>query len=362
MVVKLNFEKCSVILRNLQLTNYAHRYLGETTSKVFRAVLHALESHVTRCFDPLGDVEWDDNEPTKTPCPSLQSILRYIPEDVDLSDGLPETAQNNVVNGHTPSAPVAISSSSDSDSDSDIGTNHQPAQKKQLKRGADAIFLVEKHLRLLERDPRGFVKQVDNNGWSVPFRQLTRSMIQYEIENTIAAQYGQLAARIIRILQRNLSNDEKGLAIAAVIKPKDVRSLTNTLLAAGMIETQEIPRDTNRTTNRLLWLYAYTPEKARKQITVDSYRAMSRFLRRLEIEKTEYSASIDKSERTDVIGHEDQYLNEKDKEMLDRWNKKEQVILGQISRIDDLVACMRDFAPLDDPYIGYKQLDLEEDD
>jgi DNA-directed RNA polymerase III subunit RPC3 len=362
MVVKLNFEKCNVVLRNQQLTNYAHRYIGDTTSKVFRALLFALENRITRCFDSMGDPDWEDTETAdqaRTAFPSLNTILRYIPENIDLSNGLPEKGQFSGINGHSSSAPVTISSS-DTDTDSDEEITRRPAKKRQ-KRGADAVFLVEKHLRILEQDPRGFVTQVENNSWTVPFRHLTRSLIQYEIENTIAARYGQLAARIVRILQKNMSNDEKGLALAAVIKPKDVRSLTNTLLASGMIETQEIPRDTNRTTNRLLWLYAYSPEKARKHITIDSYRAMSRYLRRLEIEKTEYSATIDKSERTDVIGHEDQYLNAHDKVVLEKWSKKEEVILGQVSRIDDLVACMRDFAPPGDTGIGHRQLVVEED-
>lgn len=353
-----------MILRNQQLANYAHRYLGETTSKVFRALTLALESTIHRCFDPLGDPDWADTdivEEVGSEFPGLHTILKYVPEDVDLTHGLPRRPSTNGVNGHASSSGAILSGDDSGDDSDDVVIPAKKKKKdaktrsiKQVKRGSDAVFLLEKHLRLLEQDPRGFVRQINNNGWSVPFRQLTRSLIQYEIENTVAARYGQLAARIVRILQRKMANDEKGLATSAVIKPKDVRSLTNTLLNAGIIETQEIPRDTNRTTNRLLWLYVYSPERARKQILLDSYRATTRWLRRLETEKNEYTATIDKSERLDVVGNEERLLNEGDKRALEQWNAKEELILGQISRIDDLIACMRDFAPPGDPFIGHR--------
>jgi DNA-directed RNA polymerase III subunit RPC3 len=308
-----------------------------------------LEPQALRCFDPLDSREdlQSSDEPLfdEATHPTSRMILERIPKDLNLATGSPLATSTNGANGHSSKNPRLVGSDSDSDSDS------EPNGTANAKDAIAQAILLDKHLRLLQEDPRKFVFS-EGIKWGVHFKQITRHLVQYEIENTVTAQHGLLAGRILRILQTNYSTDEKGLSTHAILKPKDVRNLTNALLAGGIIETQEIPRDTNRTTNRLLWLYSYSPEKARKQMLLDCYRTMTRLMRRIDVERAKYAIIIDKSERTDVVGHEDEFLTKKDKRLLEEWDKKEQLLWGQIFRIDDLVACMRDFAPMHDPFIG----------
>jgi DNA-directed RNA polymerase III subunit RPC3 len=216
------------------------------------------------------------------------------------------------------------------------------------------MLQLEAHLRLLQSDPRSFVKQTGRE-WTVPFRTLTRYLIQHTIEDTIAARHGTLHSRLIRILLKNYTTDEKTLATLAIVKQKELRGLTNTLLQAGLLEMQEIPRDNNRATNRLSWLWVYNPIRARKQLISDSYRAMSRLLRRAEVEKSKIAQAIDKSERTDVVGNEDKYLNAGEREALAQWQEVEGRLLSMVGRIDELVAILRDFSPVDDALVGNRE-------
>ncbi|KAF2672037.1 hypothetical protein BT63DRAFT_476853 [Microthyrium microscopicum] len=343
LVFQVNLDKCNVIIRNQQLVKLAHRYLGETTSKVYGLLLRMLEPLTARCFDPLDSREQlrSDDEPLfeAGKHPTLRQILDQIPTSLDLATGVTPSGTTNGVNGHASKSKV-VHSGSDLDTEPEDSATIK-ARELGLRRS-----LLEKHLRILEHDPRKFAFCVDSK-WGVHFKRLTRDLVQYEILNTVTAQQGLLAGRVLRILQSNFSIDEKGIATQAILKPKDLREVTNNLLEAGIIETQEIPRDTNRTTNRLLWLYAYSAEKARKRIVTDCYRAMIRLMRRTEVERGKYSATIDKADRGDGV-----VLTSKDKRLLEEWGQKETLLWGQILRVDDVVSCLRDFAPEDDPFIG----------
>ena len=317
MVVQPNFDKCNLILRNQQLVKLAHRYIGETTSKVFAALVRELEDRMIRCYDTL-EPEEEELDPSEEATSiealdvylvSPHAILRALDPKLDLSVGLHGELPSNGVNGHTLSRPVAISDDEDSDTEDDGPVNRRRPVPPNSRETSDRRMLqLESHLHLLQRDPRHFVKQ-SGRDMDRPFRTLTRYLVQHSIEDTISARHGTLATRIVRILLQNYSTEERTLASLAILKPKEVRAVTNTLLQAGLLETQEIPRDNNRATNRLTWLFAYNPIRARKQLISDSYRAMSRLLRRAEVEKSKIAQAIDKSERTDVVGNEDKYLN-----------------------------------------------------
>jgi DNA-directed RNA polymerase III subunit RPC3 len=360
--MRLNFDKCTVFLRNQQLVKLAHRYIGETTSKVFEALLESFESFLLRCYDPM-----DSSTALQSPFESTetgmlystaQNIIKYLEPGLDLNIGLPLATTTNGVNGHVSSnndsrkhvSKQPSSSTADNDNDSDTPIN--PLKRKAPDQTeADSVLKLEGHLKLLQSDPRHFVIR-RSSGWTVPFKALTRTLMQAEIETTITARFGPVSARLIRILHTTYAADEKALAASAILKPKEVRATTNALLAAGLLATQEIPRDSNRTTNRLLWLYAYDPAAARRALLADAFRAMTRLLRRADAESGRVAPLLLKAERTDVVGHEEKYLTQEERRELMRLSETEMDLLASVGRIDDLVACLRDFAPLDDPFVG----------
>jgi DNA-directed RNA polymerase III subunit RPC3 len=357
-VVQANFEKCNLVLRNQQLIKLAHRYIGENTSKVFGALLSVLEDRMLRCHDPLDfDVEddsFDDPTPKDAFLISPHAILNCLDPEIDLDVGLGLGPITNGVNGHSSSGPIDVSDNSPSGSDSDDGPVNRTRATTLSNTSDTRLSKIDAHLQILQSDPRHFVNKIGRK-WTVPFRTITRILIQHEVENTITARFGTLASRLVRILLKNYSTEEKTLASLAILKPKEVREVTNTLLQAGLLETQEIPRDNNRATNRLTWLYVYNPSQARKRLLNDSYRAMARLLRRAEVEKAKIAPVIEKAERTDVVGKEDRYLNVAEKTALENWKDVEGRLLNVVDRIDELVACLRDFSPINDAFVGNRQ-------
>jgi len=77
-------------------------------------------------------------------------------------------------------------------------------------------------------------------------------------------------------------------------------------------------------------------------------------MRRVQVEagKGGLRAVVEKAERSDVVGNEERLLSGAEKEALGRWREVERRVWGQVARLDELVACLRDFAPLDDARVG----------
>ncbi|KAF2397064.1 hypothetical protein EJ06DRAFT_498892 [Trichodelitschia bisporula] len=323
LVVRLNFEKFDVLLRNQQLVKMAARYVGETTSKVYDALLRALETKTSRCYEPSLDHEAEDKE---QPFVKTHDIVPYLDPNLDLNVGLYGEDVASEMNGHN-------------------DDDEEPVSRKRKQPSSDAQYKVEQHLRLLAYDPRQFV-QSEGRDWRVPYRALTKRLLQSQIENHLTARYGTVAPRLIRVLFANGRLEDKNISKLALVPLKELREMLYVLQKAGFVESQEVPRDASRTVNRLVYLYFYDQIKARRVLLDDVYQAMARMLQRAETEKAKIQVVIDKSERTDVVGNEAKYLSKAEKVALERWNQTEEKLLRQVNRMDDLVAVVRDFYPM----------------
>ena len=70
---------------------------------------------------------------------------------------------------------------------------------------------------------------------------------------------------------------------------------------------------------------------------------MSRTLQRIKFERDRLRDFLEKTERSDVKGHEEEYLTEPELELLRRWRAKEALLLAEVARLDDMVAVFRDY-------------------
>jgi DNA-directed RNA polymerase III subunit RPC3 len=361
----VNFEKCNVGLRNQQLVRMAARYVGETTAKVYEALLRVLENQVIRCYDPLdpiarpsptkrdkkegGRVKKDDEEDREhvermkrvigddhQPLVKVGEIANMLDTELDLNNGLHGQELAPVTNGHAGDGP-------------DIGKENEnrphPVRKQKPMDPTVRLLKIEQHLRILAVDPRQFIILAGRD-YRVPYNSLTRTLINNTIEEFVTARHGMLSARVIRMLHASGNLDEGQLKDHSMVSDKDIRLAIVPLCQAGILRMQEVPKDTTRQTNRIMWSVKYDVRKARRQLIKDSYQAMARLLARLEVERAKVDMVIEKSERSDVIGHEDKYLSETEKQKLHRWNAVEEMLLRQVYRIDDLVATMRDFSSM----------------
>jgi DNA-directed RNA polymerase III subunit RPC3 len=362
----VNFEKCNVGLRNQQLVRMAARYVGETTAKVYEALLRVLENQVIRCYDPLDPIARPppsakkekkeggrgkkDDEEDKDLGENMKRVIRddhqplikvgevanMLDPEIDLNNGLYGEELVPTTNGRADDGP-------------DIGKENKggphPVRKRKPMDPTMRLLKIEQHLRILAVDPRQFVVLVGRD-YRVPYNAITRNLINNTIEEYVTARYGMLSARVVRMLHASGNLDEGQLKDHSMVSDKDIRLAIIPLCQAGLLRMQEVPKDTTRQTNRIMWSVKYDVRRARRQLIKDSYQAMTRLLARLEVERTKVDMVIEKSERSDVIGHEDKYLSEPEKQKLHRWNEVEEMLLRQVYRMDDLVATMRDFSSM----------------
>lgn len=337
MVIKVNYEKCSVALRSQALERLAARSIGDVTGKVYRALLQLLEKKVARCYDDLQGYTDEYDEESAQPAATTLEIGDLLSPHMDLT------------------STIAKDDDEDYAYDVDQGTN-TTIKREHSTNGNDMsasfadrnkrLSQIEEHMALLAEHPRGFCNKISTRGkgeWRVNFPALTRWLQRNEIEQLINSRFGSIATRIVRTLNAKGKLDEKQVANFTLMRQKDIRSILTEMHEAGFVEAQEVPKDNSRQPSRTLFLWFFDAERCRQMLLSTTYKAQARLIQRMKAEKDDVKDVMAKAERLDVVGHEEELLTSADKAILRRWREYEEKLLTQLARQDDLVALMRDF-------------------
>ena len=148
---------------------------------------------------------------------------------------------------------------------------------------------------------------------------------------------------MIRVLQAKGKLDEKRLQEISLLPFKDLRQVLASMQAGGFVDLQEVPRDAQRQPSRTIYLWFHDADRICASVIEDIYKAMAGCLRRLKSERERLKEFLEKTERSDVKGNEERYLSEGELRSLSRWREKEALLLGEVSRLDDMVAVIRDY-------------------
>ncbi|KAF2755615.1 hypothetical protein EJ05DRAFT_503077 [Pseudovirgaria hyperparasitica] len=335
---RINIEKCEVAMRNQRLVEFATRYIGSATAKVYEALLRCLEDNVMRCRDELSLAVSQDDEMERAPYVNTGAIMNALAkEKMDLSLGKPkkrEAERANGVNGHH---------RSHDGEGSEAAREAEREAEQNLTDEQRRAQSIEQQLELLAADPRHFITNVGRGKWKVNYRSLTQQLLSHDIETTIKDKFGDYAAMAMRIMKDKGKLDEKQISTYALLRTRELRSTLGQMQGAGYVENQEIPKDNSRQPSRTLYLWFFDEDRCRQLILTDVYKSMSRILQRIKSEKSVVQPVIDKAERSDVVGHEDDLLTIIEKNALRSWMETEEQLLAQLSRQDDLVAVLRDY-------------------
>ena len=169
-------------------------------------------------------------------------------------------------------------------------------------------------------------------------------MKRKELDTLIEETFGRSGLRLVRILREKGKLDDKTLPNLALMKKADVHVKMTEMELAGYLDVQEVPRDNNRTASRTLFLWFFDEAQTLARVLDNTFKSMVRHLERLEIERRKKKNVLSVTERRDVQGFEEEKLRRdvynEFQEFLDIENK----LLGQIGRLDDLVAILQDFS------------------
>jgi len=208
------------------------------------------------------------------------------------------------------------------------------------------MLMIKKHLMLLSEHSHCFVRNCGSRGmgeWTVDFEALVDYMRETHLDTVIAQDFGKIGLRVTRVLKEKGKLDEKTIPSFALLKQKDVRTKLVEMQMAGYIDIQEVPRDNSRAPGRTIFLWFFDKERV-SLITLDKlYKSIARSLEVLEVEKIKEQDVLGLAERSDVRENEEEMLSKEQKKNLREIREKEERIMAQISRLDDLVGVFRDY-------------------
>ncbi|RYP71997.1 hypothetical protein DL771_004466 [Monosporascus sp. 5C6A] len=381
--IRVNYDKCLVELRNSKLAQYVEDLIGETTAQVYATLLTALSKKVNRCqVDPMIKTE-DDADTFTGPSVNTLEIFEHLSPSIEVSTGIGIPAAG-MVDHHCaekirrfppkPKAPILQSSleagdeimgSDDEDYDrSDevgFGANGDFAESKPGTNGVnggearsdDAVSVraqrmrqMRQHLLLLAESKEGFVRHCGGNDrgeWTVDFDHLMGRLRLMELDILIEESFGRKGLRLIRVLREKGKLDDKMLPNIALMRKPDVHVKMAEMEMAGFLDVQEVPRDNQRLASRTIFFWFFDEERTIKRTLDNTYKSMVRCLQRLEVERKKKRNVLAVAERKDVQGMEEEKLRGDVYNEYRQFLEIEKKLLGQVSKLDDLVAVFRDY-------------------
>ncbi|KAG8526294.1 uncharacterized protein KY384_000287 [Bacidia gigantensis] len=387
---RVNHIKMTVLFRNRQLVRLAKESLCSATSKIYEKVLSLSENHVRECrdkasHDKSGEIGDEHIQYFTTPYMTTEEVARAVPDSADLKNALgfvgnhashdedidhpKKKRRRNTPQSEEPSKYEAESAgededgqdaisgsdvSSDASFDSDDSDEEMAAAQFNSINGASGHIgltshqmMIRSHLLLLAQHPYGFLSHLretsTGEGWNINFPQIREKLQKHTINQTISSRYGTRSVRLASILAENGKLDEKTLSSMSLIREKDMRNLITPMHQSGLIELQEVPRDNTRIATKTNFLFFFDLDRCISKITGNCYQTMTRLLERVRIEREKVQGVLEKASRSDVVGREERMLNKAEQEALKQWKVTEEKLMGQLGRIDDTVAVLRDF-------------------
>lgn len=332
-VVRVNYAKLDVVLRNRRFVELAVESTSPATAEVYETLLRLVEYHTQRCRDTSElPREGEEGEVWAKPV-TLQRLTNEINPQLDLSGSLgPNTKPQPAAKNNK--RPLTNGVNGDyNETTEDI--------RSETTRAHD----VDQHLNVLAQPPYQLTTRQSQGSvpaWTVEFRRLARHLRHLEIERIVGVRFGRIALRLIRILERG-KLDEKRLQELSLVSQKDLRQVLAQMQEHGFVDLQEIPRDAQRMPSRTVFLWAYDPDRVGRNLLHDTYKAMSRCLQRLRFERARLKDFLARTEREDWKDNLEEHLTAAELNKLRTWQEKETLFLGEVLRLDDLVAVFRDY-------------------
>ncbi|KAI1428462.1 RNA polymerase III subunit RPC82 [Xylaria sp. FL1777] len=381
-VVRLNFDKCLVELRNQKLTEHAEDFVGETTAQVFSALLASLCKKVYRCQHDQHTIMTEEEEETYFAGVRVttEEIFDHLSPGVDVSTGIGTASEDDIdirfaekIRKYPPQIQGShlqgtldegdeILGSDDEDYDSSgerlkgaqVNGHHGWASLNGTKPSGDhsgesqssrteQIRQMRQHLLILAEAKQQFVRHCGQNEWTVDFGPLIQQLRYVELDTMIEDNFGRQGLRLTRILREKGKLDDKTLPAMALMRKPDVHVKMAEMEMAGFLEVQEVPRDNNRAANRTMFFWFFDEARTLKRVLDNAYKSMVRCLERLEVERHNKKNVLSVADRRDVQGKEEDTMRSDVYEEYLEFIDIEKKLLSQVSRLDDLVSVFQDF-------------------
>ncbi|WBW70911.1 DNA-directed RNA polymerase III complex subunit Rpc82 [Schizosaccharomyces osmophilus] len=326
--VRVNRAKFSFLARNQRLVYWAERRIGKTTAIVYSHLLAILESKFVGSPSPATVLTITTME-----------LTRNFPKDIDIESCFAKSS-----NVRKPPAKAALDQLDELEMEEQEEEDEDYEENIDDESNSKSKVLVQ-HLELLADTALKFITRVGNRGmgeWKIDFAYLTNMLRAVEFENILDEKLGDRATRLLRIIKDKGKIEEKQLANMALLRQKDLRTVLQSMAEMGALELQEVPRSSDRAPSKTFYLWFHRSERAYSIFLDQLYEVIAKMFHRLRDERAQRSQLIDKAERIDIKGKEEEYLQKFEQAELKRLRSYEEKLLLQASRLDELILIFRD--------------------
>ncbi|CCE83643.1 Piso0_004227 [Millerozyma farinosa CBS 7064] len=366
-IIRFNLDRFEKHLRTRCFVDFSRFKIGVLSSMVYEAALTAIEDNspdmrhffleVTGLLnDPDERREFtnsienklvDDKKITFT----LKDVLKYLPKEVDLRNSIlshnflkPNPISKKRVNSDSEDqAPKKIKLEPDSEGQIQSPEEHT-MEFEDFQRNIDvdnsnaqSLGLINQHLKLLASNSSvKFVVETTPGVYMVPFTEIVKNLKRHYYDTLVKYTLGADSLRVLRCLKACKIADEKTLANSVLLKEKAVRNTLFNLINLNIIEIQEVPRSADRAASKTFFLFRHKESNAYSFLRNSLLFSMAELSQNIIDFKSENKILLEKCEREDVKGHEDELLLESELKLLKNLKAREILNIGKINRLKSM--------------------------
>lgn len=347
-----NLKRYMKSRRSIQLAQLCSHRVGKVTSKVFyKALLHDEKNSpdVVNLLHQIGltneeIVLGSHYEPLQNNLFAAKDIVKNIDFSLDNSivTGVTKRTQptaklNNTKRIKLENGDYGIVTGNgdmDGDDDSDDEDDFDDMGEGFVQNGAP-LATVDQHLRILTNSSIPFLKK-DNSSYYIPYPELMIHLKRSLSDSIISSTLGSPCARIMRCVRGNRLVSEKFISSTALLREKDARSLTSTLVKYNMLQIQEVPKTADRAASKSVFLFRVNEKHGNNTLKTNICWNMGKILEKIALLKAENAQLISKINRDDVKGKELEYLLPSELTQLKKMNDTELMLTTKLHRLISL--------------------------
>lgn len=352
--VTFNLARYEKYLRTRALADLANLRFGLLTSKVYEACCSLVEQNSPDLHHAFLEVSGLINDPeeersyissienglidSKRTVFSLRDVPRVLSENVDLRNSIltqnflkppkrvhingsaEKTKKIKLEDGTAHTVEVGDEDEDDGDYVSDNST-------------AKSLSLISEHVRLLTTSGTPFLMEVSPGSYTIPYMQLHKAVKQHHLSTLVKTTLGADALRVLRCIIQMKLVDEKAISNSVLLKEKTVKNELYKLTTMNLLEIQEVPRSADRAALKTFYLFRHKPVLAYRSISDALVYDMAEILTNVARFKLENKILLEKCDREDVKGHEEELLLESELKTLHQLQHRELSNLGRLNRV-----------------------------
>lgn len=266
---------------------------------------------------------------------TVHEVVRRLPDHLDLSNSITSRifTKPGRVGGDSGAPSKKIKLENGSAFPLENGYGHEdiflaPTPLKQV----DAA-LVEEHLQLLANDAIPFLHKLRDGQYTIPFLQLSKAVKAYNYDAIVKTTMGVEAHRVFRCVKDQKLADDRTIAKLVLQKDGDVKSLLFDLIAGNFIQLQEIPRSADRAATKSVYLFRHEETASYQYMKELLMFNIGQVLSNIDLFKLDHKILLEKCERDDVKGHEEELLLESELKTLKELQTREVSNIGRMNRV-----------------------------